>query len=256
MNRFKPYLRGLVLIALLMGLGYLVKVTGLYGLLDETWIDEHIRNKGIAGDLLFLGAGMVMTAFGFPRQAVSFLAGYGFGFGEGTALALGATILGCATTYYFARLIGRDYVLGLFSERIARLDYFLHGHPFSTALLIRLLPAGSNLVTNLAAGVSGVRAVPFIAGSGLGFIPQTVIFALLGSGLHLDPGLRISVGVVLFLLSGMIGIALFRRYRKSLASDQEMPGVIPGEPEPETSPQEIPSEVGPQETPREVGPRE
>jgi len=231
MNRFRPYLRGFVLIALLIGLGYLVKVTGLYGLLDETWIDEQIRDKGLTGDVLFLAAGMMMTALGFPRQAVSFLGGYGFGFGEGTALALGSTVLGCTLAFYFARLVGRAYVLGLFSDRIRRLDYFLHDHPFSTALLLRLLPAGSNLVTNLAAGVSGVRALPFIAGSGLGFIPQTVIFALLGSGIHLDPVLRISAGIVLFLFSGMIGVILFQRYRKSLALDQELAGMIPAGPE-------------------------
>jgi uncharacterized membrane protein YdjX (TVP38/TMEM64 family) len=97
---------------------------------------------------------------------------------------------------------------------------------------LRLLPVGSNLATNLAAGVSGVRALPFIAGSGLGFIPQTVIFALLGSGIHLDPGLRISTGIVLFLFSGMLGVTLFRRYRESLALDQEMAEVIPTDPAP------------------------
>ena len=78
MNRMRPYLRGLVLIALLIGLGTLAKVTGLYGLLDESWIDENIRHRGLSGDFLFLAAGMMMTAFGFPRQVVSFLAGYGF----------------------------------------------------------------------------------------------------------------------------------------------------------------------------------
>ena len=236
-----PYLRGLLLIALLMGLGFLVKVTGLYGLLDETWIDEQIRDQGLTGNLLFLAAGMMMTALGFPRQAVSFLAGYGFGFGEGTGLALGSTVMGCALAFYFARVLGRAYVLGLFSDRIRRLDKFLHDHPFSTALLLRLLPAGSNLVTNLAAGVSGVRALPFIAGSALGFIPQTVIFALLGSGIHLDPILRISTGIVLFLVSGMLGVTLFRRYRKSLALDREMAGVIPAGPESGPAPGSGPS---------------
>ena len=230
MNRAKPYLRGLVLIALLMGLGYGVKVTGLYGLLDETWIDEQIRGKGLTGHLVFLAAGMMMTALGFPRQAVSFLGGYGFGLGEGTALALGSTVLGCALAFYCARWVGRATVLGLFPDRIRRLDYFLHDHPFSTALLLRLLPLGSNLVTNLAAGVSGIRAMPFIAGSGLGFIPQTVIFALLGSGIHLDPALRITTGIILFFVSGMLGVTLFRRYRKSLALDQELAEVIPADP--------------------------
>lgn len=236
MNRAKPYLRGVVLIALLIGLGYGVKVTGLYGLLDESWVDEQIRDKGLAGGLAFLAAGMIMTALGFPRQAISFLGGYGFGLGEGAALALGSTVLGCTLAFYCARWAGRATILGLFPGRIRRLDYLLHDHPFSTALLIRLLPLGSNLVTNLAAGVSGIRALPFIAGSGLGFIPQTLIFALLGSGIHLDPGLRISAGIVLFFISSMLGVALFRRYRKSLALDQELAEVIPADPAPGPGP--------------------
>lgn len=230
MNRIRPYMRGLVLIALLMGLGYLAKVAGLDRLLDETWIDEQVRGQGLTGDFIFVAAGSIATAVGFPRQAVSFLGGYGFGFGEGTALSLTATASGCALTFCFARFLGRDYVLGLFSERIRRLDMFLHDHPFATALLVRLLPVGSNVVTNLVAGVTAVRAVPFFAGSALGFVPQTVIFALLGSGIHLDPGLRISAGIVLFLISGMLGVALFRRYRQSLALDREKAEGIPADP--------------------------
>jgi uncharacterized membrane protein YdjX (TVP38/TMEM64 family) len=105
---------------------------------------------------------------------------------------------------------------------VRRLDDFLHDHPFSMALLIRLLPVGSNVVTNLAAGVSGIRAAPFVAGSVIGYVPQTVIFALLGSGIHLDPSLRIGASVVLFVVSGMLGVYLFRRYRTSRALDSDV----------------------------------
>ena len=229
MTAFKPYLRGLILIALLVALGYVVKVTGLYGLLDEAWIDQEIRDQGLAGELLFLGVGMAITAMGFPLQAVSFLGGYGFGFGQGVLLALGASLLGCMLAFFFARLLARSLVLGLFPVRIRRLDDFLRDHPFSMALLLRLLPVGSNLGTNLAVGVSGIRALPFFAGSVLGYIPQTVIFALLGSGIHIDPGLRISAGIALFIASGMLGVYLFRRYRKSRALDEELADAIPAD---------------------------
>jgi uncharacterized membrane protein YdjX (TVP38/TMEM64 family) len=222
MSALKPYLRGLVLIAAFVALGYLVKVTGLYGLLDEGWIDREIRGRGIAGELLFLGLGAVLTAIGFPRQAVSFLGGYAFGFGAGTGLGLLAAGLGCVLAFAFARILGREFVRGKFGPRVRRLDDFLRDHPFSMALLIRLLPVGSNALTNLAAGVSGIRAVPFVAGSVIGYLPQTVIFALLGSGIHLDPSLRIGASVVLFVVSGMLGVYLFRRYRTSRALDADV----------------------------------
>ena len=90
-------------------------------------------------------------------------------------------------------------------------------------LLIRLLPLGSNLVTNLVAGVSSVWATAFITGSMVGYVPQTVIFALLGSGISLEPELRITLSTVLFVLSGALGYYLYRRYKqdKKLNGDLE-----------------------------------
>jgi uncharacterized membrane protein YdjX (TVP38/TMEM64 family) len=213
----KPYLRGLVLIATLVALGAVVKLTGLYGLMDEGWVDREIRGRGLMGEVIFVALGAGLTAVGFPRQAVGFLGGYAFGLGLGTGLALAAAALGCVTAFTYARLMGRHFVQQRFGARIRRLDAFLHDNPFSTALLIRLLPVGSNLLTNLAAGVSGVRAVPFVAGSTLGYVPQTLIFALVGSGLHIEPGWRIGASVVLFVVSGMLGVYLFRRYRGTSA---------------------------------------
>ena len=52
-------------------------------------------------------------------------------------------------------------------------------------LLIRLLPVGNNFATSLAAGVSRVPARPFLLGSLLGYMPQTMVFALAGSGVEM-----------------------------------------------------------------------
>src|SRR3546814_4939667 len=101
------------------------------------------------------------------------------------------------------------------------------------SLLLRLLPVGSNALTNLAAGVSGVRAIPLFVGSLIGYVPQTVIFTLLGSGIHLDPQIRIAASVVLFVVSGALGIYLFRRYRKSRAMDQDVEQALETDPAPE-----------------------
>lgn len=222
MKALKPYLRGLILIASFVALGYLFKVIGLYGLFDEAWVDREIRGHGLSGDLLFVAVGAGLTAIGFPRQAVSFLGGYAFGVGYGSVLALVASTGGCIIAFLYARLLGRRMIRDRFSNRIRRIDAFLHDNPMSMALLLRLLPVGSNIFANLAAGVSGVRATPFIIGSVIGYIPQTVIFALLGSGIRLHPGLRIGASVALFVLSGMLGVYLFRRYRKSRALDQDI----------------------------------
>jgi uncharacterized membrane protein YdjX (TVP38/TMEM64 family) len=222
MTAYKPYLRGLVLIASFVALGYLVKVSGLSGLFDQAWVDSEIRGRGLSGEILYLAIGAALTAIGFPRQAVCFLGGYAFGLGLGTALSLAASVGGCVLAFFYARLMGRAFVQQRFPDRIRRVDDFLHANPLSMTLLVRLLPVGSNVVTNLAAGVSGVGALPFLIGSVFGYLPQTVIFALLGSGIHVDPAIRIGASVALFVASGMLGVYLFRRYRKSRALDQDV----------------------------------
>jgi len=218
--------RGLVLFVSLVLLGVVFRATSLGTFFTEQWIDDVVRGHGIEGDLIFLAVGALLTAVGLPRQLVAFLGGYGFGFVWGTALATSAAAIGCVIAFFYARLFGRDLVQHRFPDRIKHIDDFLHDNPFTMTLLIRFLPFGSNLLTNLAAGVSSVHAAPFIAGSAIGYLPQMIVFALVGSGITLDPAFRISVSVVLFIASGALGAYLYRKYRhgKSLdaAVDREL----------------------------------
>jgi len=206
-------LRGLVFLASLVAIGFLVQAMQLDAFLDKTWIDAEVRGRGFAGEAMLVGVGAVFVAVGLPRQVISFLAGYAFGFTTGMAVALAATALGCIITFFYARFLGRDVVSRRFPGKIRRIDDFLADNPFTMTLLIRFLPAGSNLLTNLAAGVSRVGWLPFVAGSAIGYIPQTAVFALVGSGIGVDPVWRIGLSVVLFLACGGLGIYLYRRYR-------------------------------------------
>ncbi len=214
-------IRGLALLLLLVGAGVALKATDFGMMLDEDWIDGHIRGQGLSGQLLYVGMAACFATVGLPRQVISFMGGYAFGLVEGTSLALLATIIGCISTFSIARLIGRNYVASKMSGRVERIDRFLSGNPFSMALLIRLMPAGSNVLTSVCAGVSSVRGSLFVAGSALGFIPQTFIFALAGTGVNVDPGLRLAISAVLFVISIIMGGYLYRRYRQGVSRDAQ-----------------------------------
>ena len=219
--RVAALLRGLVFLASLAAIGFLIQAMQWDAFLDKAWIDAEIRGRGLSGRMILAGVGSVFVAVGLPRQVISFLAGYAFGFTEGLAIALAATTGGCIITFFYARFMGRDIVSKKFPGKVRRVDNFLADNPFTMTLLIRFLPAGSNLLTNLAAGVSSVSALAFISGSAIGYIPQTAVFALVGSGIGVDPVWRISLSVLLFLVCGMLGIHLYRKYRhgKSLEGD-------------------------------------
>lgn len=218
--------KGLILIATFAAIGFLLEGLGLRDALDTHWIDAEVRGKGLSGDALFVVIGALAVCIGLPRQGVCFLAGYAFGFAEGLLWSTFASMLGCVTTFFYARLMGRSFIAARFPERVARIDAFLAGNTFAMTLLIRLLPVGSNLATNLAAGVAGVRPLPFFLGSVLGYLPQTIVFALLGSGIQVDPVFRIGASVVLFVASGVMGVWLFRRFRHGRHLDAATEAVI------------------------------
>lgn len=216
-KQVRIYLKGLVMLAALAGVGIGLRAAGLDDALNERWIDAHIRNQGLYGWALFLAMAGVFTGAGLPRQIISFLAGYAYGFVGGTVIGTLGTALGCALAFFFARFLGRRFVVRRFSGKIGRVDDFLRDNPFSMTLIIRFMPVGSNILTNLLAGVSSVGAVPFIAGSTLGFVPQTLIFALLGSGFKVDFGWRVTLAVVLFVVSTWMGYALYKKKRRAAA---------------------------------------
>ena len=210
----KAIFRGLLMIAVLVVLGFLLREWGIGGVFDKAWVDTHIRGNGSIGELLFLGAAALLATVGFPRQVISFLGGYAFGLNFGVLLGLAATSIGCIIALSFSRFVARDFVSSKFPGRIQRVDKFLEHNTFAMTLLIRLLPVGSNVATNLIAGVSSAGGIAFVGGSTIGYIPQTVVFALLGSGINLDPELRISLSVALFFVSAALGVFLYRRYKR------------------------------------------
>ena len=221
--KVRTYLPGLVFLATLIAIGYVVESGMLTGMLSEDWIDHEVRGKGIPGELLYVAVGGLVTAVAVPRHIVSFLGGYAFGLGLGTLLALAATELGCVLVFFYGRFVGRPLVSERLRARVRRVEDFLAANPFSMTLLIRLLPVGNNFATCLAAGISRVPARPFLLGSLVGYVPQTFVFALAGSGIEMGANFRVALAVLFFVVSGAIGIWLYRRYRheKSLGEEVE-----------------------------------
>ncbi len=163
---------------------------------------HYVMGHGLEGEALFVIGGTLLTAAGLPRQAVAFAGGYAFGLKTGILLAMVAQILGCVTDFFWARAIARDWVQARLGARLARLDARLSAQPFMTSLTLRLLPVGNNVLLSLLAGLSSVSAPAFLVASAIGYVPQTLVFALLGSGVQVSHTTQIVLAVVLFVLSG------------------------------------------------------
>ena len=219
-------LKGLALMLSLALLGYLFNSSDLGNSVNEAWIDARVRGHGINGALLFLLMGGVFTAIGLPRQIIAFLGGYAFSVGLGTLLGTLGALLGCMLSFAYARFFGKGLLRARLGERAGRFDRFIHDHPFSMTVLIRLLPVGSNLLTNLAAGISSIRPTYFFSGTLLGYLPQTLVFALVGSGVQIAPTLKLALAIGLFLISGALGAYLYRHFRHGQSLDDQVDAAL------------------------------
>jgi uncharacterized membrane protein YdjX (TVP38/TMEM64 family) len=134
------------------------------------------------------------------------------------ALALLAQALGCLADFAWARFLARDWAVRGMGARLRRLDGFLAARPFRATLTLRLLPLGSNVVLSLPGGVSALPAGSFLAASVLGYVPQPLVFALLGGGVRVSEGVQVAIAVALFAASLFLGLALLRDRRTARAS--------------------------------------
>ena len=182
-------------------------------LLQRLGLEGAVARAGEQGPLAFVLLGSVACTVGVPRQIVAYAGGLAFGFWPGVGLALVAEVVGCAVDFYWARVVARRWAAARLARggRIARLERFLVANAFSATLTLRLLPLGSNIALNLLAGVSGVAALPFLVASLLGYVPQTVVFALLGGGVRVSQGVQMGLAGVLLAISVAFGVMLLRR---------------------------------------------
>ena len=214
MRDLATLLKALLMLLAMVALAWGFKQLALTFGLDQHWVDTHIRQHGLQGVASFIALAAVAMACGLPRQLAAFLGGYAFGFITGTLLATLAATLGCMLSFYVARFVARRWVQARFARQAGRIDRFLGHQTVRKTLLIRLLPLGSNLLTNLIAGISHAPAWRFFTGQALGYIPQMAIFALAGSGVTLMSGWKIALSVLLLLVSSALGLHLYRQQKR------------------------------------------
>jgi uncharacterized membrane protein YdjX (TVP38/TMEM64 family) len=159
----------------------------------------------------FVIAGIALVSLGFPRVVLAAAGGAIFGLVLGGLLAQLATALAAAPVFYFTHLCGRDLVTRKLGNRLRRLDDLLGEHGFMVVLLIRLCPVGNNFIASYLAGITAIPFRTYISASFLGYLPETFIFALLGSGFIDHFHFRLWGSVGLFLTFSLFFIWYYRR---------------------------------------------
>ncbi|GAC22892.1 hypothetical protein GMES_0586 [Paraglaciecola mesophila KMM 241] len=207
--------KGLLFLLVCAILGSLISTLPLFDTFNRQWVDSTIRNNGVLGVGYFMMFSAGAMAIGCPRQVMAFLGGYAFGFMQGTLLSVAGALIGCILCFFISRFLFRPFIKRRYAQRILRVNDFLKDKPMTKTIVIRLLPAGNNLLTNILAGVTDVKARHFLTGSAIGYIPQMAIFALMGKGIVVLSIWKIGLSVLLFCISTALSVRLYKQYKHS-----------------------------------------
>jgi uncharacterized membrane protein YdjX (TVP38/TMEM64 family) len=182
-------------------------------LVDKLNWQQEGRSQTFNTLLLFIFLSLA-TSIGLPRQIAALVAGINLGAFIGVIVATLAATLGCLITFNVARYLLSVRVTRKYPNQLARLSAFLGKRTFLKAIIIRILPLGSNFITNIIAGVSKVSMSAYVSGSFVGFIPQMIIFSLAGSGIRLGAENELIASGILFVIAILLSAYLVKNNNK------------------------------------------
>jgi uncharacterized membrane protein YdjX (TVP38/TMEM64 family) len=221
----KTFAKSLLLTAFLT-LAFVSLHLGWWGPVTEEVLLQALfeQNRMIAWPVFIAGA-VLYTALGGPRQVLAFSCGFLFGGWQGGLIGTLLTGAGGMLTMFAVQRLGMDWVRQKYEQKIELIKAVLAEDTWVWICVIRLIPVGSNLVTNIAAALSGLRLSAVLLGSLLGYLPQMLLFSYAGSGLALHDSSQIWVSVLLLIVSTGLGLYLYhhgfkqrlQRYRNTLA---------------------------------------
>lgn len=145
----------------------------------EAWIDAHYAPAVAAFILIFIA----WAALSVPGAFVLAVSG-GILFGGlvgGVASVIGATI-GATCIFLIAKSAIGEFLLRRAGPFVARLADGFRADAFYYLLFLRLVPVVPFFIVNLVPAFIGVPLSTFVVATGIGIIPTTFIYALVGAG--------------------------------------------------------------------------
>jgi uncharacterized membrane protein YdjX (TVP38/TMEM64 family) len=201
---------------------FIVHFTPLKGLLEDLdTVRESVESTGLWAPAVFFAIATASIFVGAPRLPFCMLSGMLFGFVQGLLLSQVATLLGAYGPFLFARHSTGEFL----AKRLKRIDRFAQYLEAPTVLnvfWIRQIPIWGAF-TNLCLGSIGVSHGTFIIGSLLGFLPQAILFTLIGSGLVEESLLRALSQIwiaVPFLILATLGITRYASVGRGLKTQE------------------------------------
>ncbi len=146
---------------------------------------DYLRSFGALAPIVSFAL-MVLQSVAAPLPAfvITLANGVVFGAFWGAVLSWSSAMAGAALCYGIARALGRPVVERLVGPQpLARTDAFFARYGSHAILIARLIPVISFDVVSYAAGLTSVGLAPFLVATGVGQLPATIVYSVLGENI-------------------------------------------------------------------------
>lgn len=181
---------------------------------------------------VFAIASILYTALGGPRQMLAFSCGYLMGGLPGALMSTALTGFGALLVIYYVRHIGMEWMRKRHGERVAFIHQLLAEDTWLWICMVRLMPIGSNLATNIAVALAMLSTPAVFWGSLLGYLPQMLLFSFAGAGLALQDEQQIWISLLMLVLSTVLVLYLYHHgFKQRLQEIRGQTHAAPVQPE-------------------------
>lgn len=183
----------------------------LFRSMDVESVVGYIRSFGIyAAVISFLLMVFQSVAAPLPAFLITFANAAVFGWWKGALLSWTSAMAGALLCFQIARIAGRDVVEKLTSKfAMDSVDVYFERYGKHTILICRLLPFISFDFVSYAAGLTSMKAVPFLIATGIGQLPATIVYSYVGG--MLTGSVKTVVTALLIMFALFTFVALFKR---------------------------------------------
>jgi uncharacterized membrane protein YdjX (TVP38/TMEM64 family) len=199
-GRGKAIAKALLLVAFIIGAVVVVRFTPVRDYLTAEQLGRFLDAAGLWAPLAFVLIYTAGVCLFLPGTLLTGLGAAIFGPYWGFVYVWIGAMLGAAAAFVIGRTLGREFAASLIGDRLKKYDEAIERNGFATVLYLRLVYFPFTPM-NFGMGLTRVKFLDYIAGTGLGILVGTFIFTffigtLKGIWLSGDWGRLISVKVV------------------------------------------------------------
>ena len=171
----KAVIKVIVLVAFIIGALVLVRFTPIKEYLRADQLGRLLEASGFWAPLLFIAIYAVGVCLFVPGTVLGAMGAILFGAYLGFAYVWVGAMIGAGSAFFIGRYLGREFAASLIGDKLGKYDDAIERNGFATVLYLRLVYFPFTPM-NFGMGLTKVRFLDYLFGTGLGILVGTFIF--------------------------------------------------------------------------------